>query len=65
MATQERKEEGGGGGGIGTHILYVRYIILLRKEGRQSRERRKSHRKKDEGLRERWAEERQTTTHIH
>lgn len=39
-----------GGGGSCTHILYVRYIILLRKEGRQSRERR-SHRKRDEGLR--------------
>lgn len=49
---QKRGE--GGGGGVGTHILYVRYIILLQK-GRQAEKRRKSQRKKDEGLRERQA----------
>lgn len=40
-----------GRGGRGTHILYVRYIILLQ-NGRQA-EQRKSHRKKNEGLRDR------------
>lgn len=47
---QKRRE----GGGVGTHILYVRYIILLQK-GRQAEKRRKSQRKKEEGLRERQA----------
>lgn len=49
-------EKTAGGGRRGTHILYVRYIILLRKGRQQSRDRRKeSHRKKDEGLRDRQA----------
>lgn len=50
METEKRV----GGGGRGTHILYVRYIILLQKGRQQSRDRRKeSHRKKDEGVKRR------------